>query len=858
MPGCYSGPMHHRVTSAVSLSLRLLLLAAALLAVRPAQAIDKTTVEWDSLPPLPESTSGQFAGVHNDVLFIAGGTSFPVPPWEGGTKFWHNKIYALYENEPPVWGYVGKFAQARAYGVSISHPSGFYVIGGSYGDGHHRDSFRITLEPDGIEVMPFGGQLPEPLAYHGGGLIGNTVYIVGGQTGPTITTASDQLYALDLESASAGWQTLAPIPGGGRILPAVAVLDGKLHVVSGASLQAGPDGKPVRTYLTDHWVYTPGDDGGAWAKAAPVPHPVAAGPAYGNELGVMLIFGGDDGSLAARGSELGDGHPGFGKDILAYQPAIDSWSVAGQTRETLVTTTAAYYHGGVVIPGGEPKPGRRSTGVYSASIPRTPHTLTWPDYTAIILYLAALVGVGWYFARGENNTERFFLGGRKVPWWAVGISIFGTSLSAITYLSIPAQAFATDWTMVFANAGAFVVAPIAVWYYIPKYRAAPISTAYEYLEHRFHPLVRVYGSLCFLLFQAGRISIVLLLPSIALNTATGMEVWQCIVVMGVLATLYTAMGGIEAVIWTDVLQSVVLVLGAVLALFLVVADVDGGWSGIAVSAFENDKLRLASPSWSYATDSLWVILIGNLFMMFYPTTADQTVVQRYLSTADAKSAGRAALTNMWLTLPATLIFFLLGTALWGYFREHPLLIPAGMKNDAILPLFIMTEFPAGLRGVVIAGIFAAAMSSLDSSINSIASVAINDYYKRYLSPAADERSTLWLARIVTIVMGVVGTACAWVMAELNAVSLWNPFLTILGLAGGGLAGLFALGVFTQRGNGPGAIAGAITSGVVLWAVITFTHAHAFLYGMIGFLTALVAGYAFSLALPGAKKALPES
>ena len=786
--------------------------------------------------------------VHNGVLFVAGGSSFPVSPWQGGKKYWHTKVYALYDNrQPETWGAQASLVRPRAYGASISHDSGIYLVGGSFGDGHYDDTRWLWFDGEELHVETLEAKLPVALAYHGGALIGNTIYVVGGQEGPKATTASDALYALDLSDMEAGWRTLdTPLPGGGRILPGVAAANGKLHVISGAALHAGDDGSPARTYLSDHWVYAPGE---GWTEAAAIERPVVAAACVAPGTGPIYIFGGDDGKNASRTSELGDDHPGFDGEVLAYYPVLGTWSRMGSMRESVVTTTAVEYNGKIVIPAGEDRPGHRSTGVYAGSVRKPEFGLSMIDYLAILLYLGALVAMGWYFSRGENDTERFFLGGRRIPWWAVGISIFGTSLSAITYLSIPARAFATDWTMVFANASMFVVTPIVVWLYIPRFREAPITTAYEYLEQRFHPIIRVYGSLCFLLFQAGRISIVLLLPAIALNTATGMDIGLCIVAMGVLATVYTALGGIEAVIWSDVMQAVVLVTGAVLALGLVVTSVEGGWSGMIAAATEADKFQLANPTWSYAAESLWVIFLGNIFLTFYPTTADQTVVQRYLTTVDAKSAGRAALTNMWLTLPITLLFFTLGTALWAYFRENAALLQPGMKNDAILPLFIMAEFPAGLRGVIIAGIFAAAMSSLDSSINSIASVLVNDYYKRYIDQGVNEKTGLMLARVVTVFMGVLGTACAWAMAEMNAVSLWDPFLQLLGLAGGGLAGLFALGVLTQRGNGSGAIVGAVCSMVILFVCKAFTDVHPFLYGAIGFLSALGIGYAASLALP---------
>ncbi len=225
-------------------------------------------------------------------------------------------------------------------------------------------------------------------------------------------------------------------------------------------------------------------------------------------------------------------------------------------------------------------------------------------------------------------------------------------------------------------------------------------------------------------------------------------------------------------------------------------------------------------------------------------TADQTVVQRYLSTASEKEAARAVWTNAILTIPITFLFFGLGTALWVYFRHHPAALDPTLKNDAMLPLFITLEFPMGLRGVLIAGIFAAAMSSLDSSINSVASVLVNDYYRRYIRGVTERRAFI-AARVLTLAFGVVGTAAALYAAQIEDVSLWDPFLKLLNYVGGGLAGIFALGVFTKRGNGIGAIAGAIAAaGAVYWAQTT--PMHFFLHGMVGFLAAFIVGYVVSL------------
>ena len=470
-------------------------------------------------------------------------------------------------------------------------------------------------------------------------------------------------------------------------------------------------------------------------------------------------------------------------------------------------------------------------------------SLNWLDYGAIVLYFSVLVGMGIFFSRREVNTTAFFLGNRRVPWWAVGLSIFGTALSPITYLSIPARAFAADWVFLLAYAGIVLMGPIVVFFYLPHFRRIPISTAYEYLELRFNWATRLYGSICFMLYQGVRVSFMLFLPAITLSAVTGLDIYLCIGAMGILATLYTVMGGIEAVIWTDVLQTIVLSTGLFLALIIVVMRVDGGLPVLFSTAQDADKFHMINLGWGATTATLWVVLIGNLFSSFYPQTADQTIVQRYLTTATEKEAARAVWLNALMHIPLPILFFGLGTALWVYFKGHPENLDPTLQNDAVLPLFIIAEFPLGLRGIIIAGIFAAAMSSLDSSVNSVASVLINDYYRRWF-PDITERRALIAARIISLLFGIFGTIAAMYVARLNALSLWDPFLEFLGLVGSGLAGVVALGVFTKRANGAGALTGAIASALVLlW--VRQTSIHFFLYAAIGFITAFIIGWSAS-------------
>ena len=433
-------------------------------------------------------------------------------------------------------------------------------------------------------------------------------------------------------------------------------------------------------------------------------------------------------------------------------------------------------------------------------------------------------------------------------WWAAGISIFGTQLSAITFMAIPAKVYATDWVYILAQAAIIIVAPIIVFLYLPFFRRLNITTAYEYLEKRFNAALRLLGGIAFCLMQLGRMGIVLYLPAIALATVTDFNVYTCILVMGVFCTIYTVLGGIEAVIWTDVLQVIVLMGGALLCVVVIALKVEGGLIGIIDLGRQADKFNTINLSWDYASTAVWVVLIGNIFSNLVPYSADQTVIQRYLTTPTEKQAARAIWTNAALTVPAALIFFFLGTALYAFYKSRPQNLAPSLDTDAILSWFVVRELPMGAAGVVLAAIFAAAMSSLDSSINSMATVLVTDFYHR-LKPDSTDRARLLLARLLTVMLGAFGTGCALLMATYPIKSLWDLFLALLGLLGGGLAGMFVLGIFTRRANSTGALIGFVCSTAILYYVQRYTEIHFFLYGGIGITTCASLGYLFSIFLP---------
>lgn len=468
------------------------------------------------------------------------------------------------------------------------------------------------------------------------------------------------------------------------------------------------------------------------------------------------------------------------------------------------------------------------------------------DWLVVIVYLGGMVGIGVWCSRREANTEQFFLASQRIPWWAAGLSIFGTQLSAITFMAIPATAFAEDWVRMLGNLMIMPVIIVVIFFYLPFFRRLNVTTAYEYLERRFHVSVRVMASALFIGFQFGRMGIVLYLPALALSAVTGMNIYLCIALMGVLATFYTVLGGIEAVIWTDVIQVVVLLGGALLCMGIVVAQVGGLGEAFSVAA-DNKKFRLILLDWSASEFTLWTMIVGGFFTNLVPYSTDQTVVQRYLTTGDEKQAAGSLWLNLAMTVPAALIFYGLGTALFVFYEVHPeLAVPE--QTDQIVPWFVVQQLPSGVAGLVIAGVFAAAMSSLDSSMNSMASAWTTDFHQRF-TPAASDEELLLVAKRATLFLGAAGTGIAMVMASVEIQYLFDLFNKTVGLFGGGLAGVFLLGIATKKASSAGAAVGLVVAGLVTLGVAFLTPINLYLYAAVGTVACVVVGYAVSLAMP---------
>ena len=481
---------------------------------------------------------------------------------------------------------------------------------------------------------------------------------------------------------------------------------------------------------------------------------------------------------------------------------------------------------------------------------------SWADIIVIILYFAALLCIGVFFSKRQKNANDYFKGGERIPWWAAGLSLFGTALSAITFMAIPAKAFSTDWSYMLFNVGIVLVAPVIMFIFIPFFRKLDITTAYQYLEIRFNSLIRVICSLAFIIFQVGRMGVVLFLPAIAINIVTGFNIFLCIALMGVFSILYTRMGGIEAVVWTDALQVVILLGGAIFAIFHIVAQIPGGWSETMTIAIDCSKLNLGDCSFDFTNPTVWTVLIATCFTNLTMYGTDQSMVQRYLTTSSKKAAQKSVLTNALLTIPATVIFFFIGTVLFVFYKTYPTELSPAMDNvDAVFPYYIYTKLPKGLIGLLISGIFAAAMSTLSGSMNSAATAFEVDirpklFPKSTMSTGADDKKReLKRAKRTTMIIGVLSLLFAFLMATWDINSLWDEFNTILGLILGSMGGLFFLGMVTKRANAKGALIGMVVSIIVQALVARYTPVYLLLYTTVGFVTCFVVGYVASLFFP---------
>jgi Na+/proline symporter len=339
----------------------------------------------------------------------------------------------------------------------------------------------------------------------------------------------------------------------------------------------------------------------------------------------------------------------------------------------------------------------------------------------------------------------------------------------------------------------------------------------------------------------------MVLPALALAAATGMDVYLSIALMGFVTTLYATEGGFEAVVWTDVIQVAMMVAGVVLIVWYAAAGVDGGLMGIVREGAEAGKFKFVSWDFNLTDVTAWVML-GYFLGCVFTTLADQPLMQRVLAAKDEPGARRTVIMGSLLALPSNAVFFFVGTALFAFYQCNPTRLQPGLPNDAIVGYFIAHELPAGVVGLIIVGIFAAAMSTLSSSLSAVAAIVTSDFAAS-LRPKWPEARSVLLGRWVTIISGIFATAMAMWIAHLGAASLWEQAMRLLALFGGALPGVFALGMLTRRATARGVVVGAAASIVSTLWIQNYTSINPFFHAFVAFATSLVVGYLASLFSP---------
>lgn len=426
----------------------------------------------------------------------------------------------------------------------------------------------------------------------------------------------------------------------------------------------------------------------------------------------------------------------------------------------------------------------------------------------LVLYLVGMLAIGWRFAGRQRSTEDFFLAGRQLPWPAVAMSMYASVTSAMTFLGLPGMAYSANTAFIVVSFMSPVVAPILIGVFYPFYRRWRLTTSYEYIGLRFGPAARSAVSALFVLARVGWLGIVVYAPAMALSTVSTLPLWAAIVLMGGLATMYTWLGGLSAVVWTDVAQFIVMIGGAIALAILIPREVPGGTAAILETARAAGKLTGFSWSWDVGRMTGLTVMVSYFFVLMQDYGVDQVTVQRLLAVRTNRGLVCAILFNALTDVIVIAMLLFIGLGLFAWTQAQPGLLPSGVTGDRVLPWFIVHRFPDGLSGLLITAVLAAAMSSMDSGMNSISAVIVSDFV-RPAHPTLSETAALRLARVLTLALGAFATGVAFWASSIGG--LVTAFLTIMGLFSAPVLALFLLGMLDRRARFSGWAVGTVVA-----------------------------------------------
>ena len=465
------------------------------------------------------------------------------------------------------------------------------------------------------------------------------------------------------------------------------------------------------------------------------------------------------------------------------------------------------------------------------------------DVIVLLGYFAAMLGIGFLFVRKSGRTEEYMAAGGSLPGWAVGLSLFGTYVSSISFIALPGVAYGGNWNRFVFSVSLPLAAWVATRWFVPFYRRLGQVSAYEHLEKRFGPWARQYAVICYMVTHLIRIGMIAYLVALAVSPLTGWPVPVIILLVGVSVTIYSVVGGVEAVVWTDVVQSGILILGVLVCVGLLLFGLPEGPGQLFAIAADNDKFSLGSfaPDPTALSPTVWVVLLYGLFINLQNFGIDQSFVQRYQTARSDGDARRSVWIGALLYVPISALFLFIGTALFAFYKAQPGLLSAEVdKADKVFPFFMGQQVPRGVLGLLIAALLAAAMSSISTCLNASATLFLCDVYKRYLRPQAGERESMRVLHGATAVAGIgcVGTALLLMEVQTALDKWWE----LAGIFGGGMLGLFLLGLISRRATGAAALIGTVFGVVAIaWMTLVPQPLHPLLVIVVGTLTILGVG-----------------
>lgn len=468
------------------------------------------------------------------------------------------------------------------------------------------------------------------------------------------------------------------------------------------------------------------------------------------------------------------------------------------------------------------------------------------DLIIFLIFTGGIVLFGCSFFNKKSSSEDFTSAGRSLPGWVVGMSIFATYVSSISYLGNPGKAYASDWNAFVFGLSIPIASFFAAKYFVPFYRSQGSVSAYSFLEERFGVWARLYASACYLLTQIARMGSILYLLALPMNILMGWDIYWVIIITSIAIIVYSMMGGIKAVIWTEAIQGFILIGGALICLSVLLFSMPEGPLQTFEIGIRDNKFSLGSFGAGLGESTFWVCLIYGIFINLQNYGIDQNYVQRYHTAKSEKEAKFSALFGGYLFIPVSAIFFLIGTALYAYYQVYPELLPADIKADYVFPFFIVNELPVGLTGLLIASIFAAGMSTVATSVTSSSTIILTDYYKRLRKKVSD-REQLVVLKISSVIVGVIGIIVA--IAMLGVDSILDAWWKLSSIFSGGMLGLFLLGYISRKARNVEAVIGCVCGIIVIgwvsasqWIGLPDPHIHEYMAIVLGTIVIFLVGF----------------